>query len=282
MKRVDTFEQYNAMIVNIKMRITDIISNNYLLPDSVLYYIDRGLLYYDIHEDCLMFFVDQKKYYSLYIIGSSKLELKMYPLDYPVLIDVVCKDIDDENIWNNVIDKDGSFVHKCSLQGFDYDPREVMSHIDDISSEARIILNRDGFELVSPNLEMYDKLYGFIEGIEEIPYWNIAYRSHKDFIEDYEKGLVKCILDSNRDICGAYYRYVYGRNEYGWIAIDERYRKWTGLSVVLTADMMDGIIHRGHKGKGWIDYNNKSSIRYHTHIGYHPNGRIKKEYLFEK
>ena len=202
----------------------------------------------------------------------------MDKLDYPIITGVMYSSDEDVDKWNHVLAGSG-FKQGSILQEVSYDPKIVLDKVSIISESINDTLSKEGYKLTVANPEDKASLDAFISGIEEIPFWDIPFISEKEYKNDCDRGLVNLIVNNSSEICAANYSFIQGKNEYGWIAVDKKYRDAYGMSLVLIKAKVEGIISRGHMGRGWIDVNNRKSLRFHTSIGEELIKRYKKNYV---
>lgn len=280
MIRIESIEQYYNLIYQAKETISNYISNNYLMSSAVESYISKDMLFYDVTESCLKIYLFQGRYYVLYLIISPNSKVEHENTALPIVSGVIYNSNEEVEKWDYIFLNSG-FRQGSILQEVSYNPETVKKNVS-ITAESIIdSLSSEGFKLVPADVSKKPFLDSFVLGIEEIPFWDVPFRTEEAFKSDCNSGLVNLIVDKSDIICAANYSFIQGKNEYGWIAVDKKYRDLYGMSLALIKAKVDGIISRGHMGRGWIDINNKKSIRFHTGIGEVLTQRYKKNYVFQ-
>ncbi len=280
MDRIYDIEQYDKLTNSIRRKNRNIVSNNYLIRENVREYIEQGLIWYSVSEGNLQLFIDQKKYYSMYLMADLNARVVLSNMDKPIVCSVISDESRGFEWWDKTTCESG-FREAEYLKGLTSKSCEVLDKISLIVDSIETTLIKDGFSIERAKYSDKDAIDSFIESIPEIPYWDVVYRSEKDFCQDCDKGMIYMVVDNDRKICAASYSYARGKYEHSWIAVDKKYRDYYGMSTVLIKYRMIEMDKRGHMGHVWINVNNRKSYRYHTGIGMHPNNRLMKQYIIE-
>lgn len=280
MKQISSIEQYYGLIDYIKSLKENYLSNIYLSSELVNQYISKGLLYFTQSENSLQLYIEHEKYYEMLFMYPNGFHFEVNILDKPILSNVILSEDELDSDINDNLTKLG-FTLISKQCGLSYDPQEVLQNINETAEYLSSELREGGFRMITPDLRHYKQLREFVEGVKELHFWDVERNSEKEYLQDCKDNLVNVIIDKNGNICAANYAYIYGKHEYGWVAVAEEYRKTYGMAVVLTRKKMQDMINRKHMGTGWVSCDNTRSLRYHIGIGEKPNGRYKYQYLLE-
>ena len=279
MKKIDSQEQYKNLLRDIKKGNRELVTNMQFYFDFVVEHIKSGRLYYEESVSGIQFFLKQDEFYKYFFIWEKDKEMICGTVGNPLFAYYVHKDSDNDGTDIDRMLKASGFEHMDTLKGYDYDPNRIIGATSPYIEKINKYIDKKGYTLRTPKVEEHRKVIDFVHNIEEIPYWQIEYRSPKEVEEDVRNDMVKCVFDSENEICGGFYSYIIGQYEYGWIAVDKMHRFCGFLATLLSNEKSKGQLERGHRGRGWIDVNNVTSIIYHEKLGYEFNGRYREEYI---
>ncbi len=281
MKRIDSEDQYKKLFADRKTSDKELITNMQFYFDSVVEHIKNGRLFYEESPLGIQLYLKQNGFYKFYFMWEKDKKMICEKVGKPLFAYYV--HMDSNNVGNEIdkMLKAGGFIYKDTLKGYDYDPNMIISSTSPYIERIRRYIEKKGYKLRTPEINEYEKVIDFVHNIEEIPYWQIEYRSEKEAEEDIRDGMVKCVFDSEKRICGGVYSYIIGQYEYGWIAVDKMHRFGGFLATLLSNEKSKGQLDRGHRGRGWIDVNNTASVIYHERLGYEFNGRYREEYIHD-
>ncbi|MGN0375532.1 MAG: GNAT family N-acetyltransferase [Butyrivibrio sp.] len=284
MERLVNFTEYRELIKEVKASGNKVFSNIYSLPAEMKEYIKAERMYYEKCAAGVIFYLDEGKYYKVYLCVDEQKEMKILPKEKKLLIKNVynkCQSIQTENLLEHSLLKNGFYKAGVVLQ-VRAECSVVMKKSSKIDKFVRM-MNRNGYYCISADQSMQKEIEALIDHDSIIQDYHIEYRTEEEKYKDIEQGLFLCIVDKQKEICAASIATIQnGIAEGVAIAVREEY-KMNGFAPVLTYERCKRLYDQGvYFINGWILENNDASIKYHKSMGYQFTGHCADEWILEK
>lgn len=271
---------YNIIKEERKIRNADI-NNNYLTDDRIDDMVEKGVLFYEIKDDGLLFFDDERDYYNLYYYWNSEKPFCTEKREKPVVI---------VNYWNGEKrEKQLKFEERLKEAGFEntHLSQQIKKNVeglkkvvDETYAISKKFFDSYGLKLIPPEEKHVESFRELLRSLKEIPVWHVPYQNDEEIVESGRRGNTVCAVDKNDRVCAAI-SYFFDDATYGWVGIAPDYQKKPGIPVVLYEWSYRRILERNPNLNGWIADINKKSANFHVAMGFTWTGRHKEDWVLQ-
>lgn len=284
MKLVESLEEYYQIVRIAKEKCGYLATNNCLFPNSIERYIQLRRFYAENNDAGIMFYSDEEEYYQAYYYESANYDFKILPKEKPILL---------QNIYMQGKKKQEIIDIEKKLQKMGFVLKDRMRHAvfegwdkwDDFRRAAKVsqrIMIKNGFQYMPVSREQLSEVLEFAKTIKEIPYYQIPYYTKNEYGKEAEEKRFCCITDSDGKIVAVRHLIVNGKKAYGWVGVEERYKKTYGMALLFLCEALDYVHEKNIKMCSWVDEKNTVSVQYHEHIGSVWTGHLEEEWLLDK
>lgn len=287
MRAVERLEDYYGIINSRKAELGRLGTNNYMFPRATERYIRLRRMYYDEIEQGLVFYLDEEQYYQAYYYVAENAGASDFYIgqkDKPVLLQHIYKEDAKSRLFREAeqsLQKSGFERKSTSRHAVLEQPEKIFKAVQRSMRGFQKLFDREGLVYQCVSERQLDDVMEFCAQIKEIPYYQIPYFTRDELMEEACAGRLCCITDSAGQIAAARHLIVDGQKAYGWVGVQEMYKKRYGMAAVFLYHALQYTQQNNIRMCSWVARENTDSIQYHEHIGSVWTGHLKDEWILE-
>lgn len=285
MEKVLSVEHYYALIAENKKRLGILKTNCTLARASIQRLVLLERFYYQEIETGIFFFSDEEAYYQAYYYLQDGVSFTLERKEKPVLLQNIHREESNSPFLvflQQELVKNG-FVLQDTLRHAVLEETDALMHsLEKAAKSAERIFRKKGFVYQRVEEKQLEELKSFMQGIDQIPYYQFPYYTDREYIEESEAGRLSCIVDDAGRILAARHLITAGRKVYGWVGIEEEYKALYGFTPFFLYTQMLYLREHNMLMCSWVKTTNQPSIQYHNRVGAVWTGQVEDEWLLEK
>lgn len=280
MEELKDLETYGALISSIrKMGVK--FTNNNLFADDIKRFIELGRIKYDYSDRCLIFILDEDKYYRLLLHIDPDQPLDLPELDKPILIRT--RFVKDKK-------KDGllKLEDQIRRKGFALKDTNVFITLDSEPfretykrkyQRCKKILAYSNLRILRVDYSYYDQINTLLDSQDMIKYYHRPYRTEDEIKSAFENGDYVAIINENDEVL-AYTsgHFEAAKKQADAMIVKEEYKLYGFASILFyycLAHASYGI------SKSSLNLTNSASIKLHKSLGWKFSDRYMEHWLKE-
>ncbi len=283
MEKLESYELYRELIKKSKLAYKNIFTNMDFLKTDLESYIKAGKMYYEKNQAGVLFFLDEGKYYKLYMCVNGQIEFKIMPENKKILIRNMYKK--GQNISaRSEVDKrlvESGFIKKGLLMQAKVETKAVVERHNQIEKYMRFMETK-GYRCVTANMDMVTEIEEMLVDNTIVEDYDLSH-TFEEMQDEIKRGAYLCILDKENQICAASIAFVKNNIAKGMaVAVREQFRM-NGFAPVLLYERCKILHERNIQYlQGWVLNDNIASLKYHKKMGYKFTDKYADEWLLGK
>lgn len=285
MQTVESMEDYYSVINRCKATLGRLGTNNYLFPKALERYVRLKRMYYEEIRQGLLFYLDEERYYQAYYYLAEHADvsdLEIGKKDKPILLQHIYKENAKNRLFREVeqsLRKSGFERKSVSRHAVLEQPEKIYRTVERSMRGIQKLFDSAGFVYQCVSGQQLSDVLAFRAQIREIPYYQIPYFTRDELLEEACAGRLCCITDSAGHIAAARHLIVDGQKAYGWVGVQEAYKKRYGMAAVFLYHALQYVQENNIRMCSWVERENTDSIQYHERIGSVWTGHLKDEWI---
>lgn len=276
MEKLTDIEQYKTIVREERKKHKKPFSNIYLMPKDLENCIEQKRAYFEIQDGGFLLIIDEQTYYKLCVSIDPYMKFSVPDMDKKVVFEHVfrkekseeCPVTVENELKGQQFCKKGTIVQVCGNTEIIY---ENCKKSEDFIKR----LEREGFSYIALDSTYYARVRKMLLSTNIITDYQI---NHVE--ADSEKRIFGGILDKESNLCAVSMCTLSGLTAYGQgIMIEDKYRL-QGLAPMLSYYGLKRLLELGiEQSVGWIETNNRASLRYHHALGYELINKYTDEWI---
>lgn len=282
MQKLESLSRYQELVSEIKTKRGKIFSNIYLLPETIQKYINENRIYYSINEDGLILYLDEKKYYKVYLyVINDKFDIKKENDKYLYIRNVFAGEKRNDRLLavSGNLEKLGFEKVETTIQirGNTFEIGERYASIEKFIYK----MEREGYKCLFAKPCQYSEIEKFIFSSGMPRDYHCNYKTIEEK-QNMEEGSYLYIVDKNNQLCATSIAEINeGVYQGSGIAVREEL-KLRGISTMLSYYRNKWLRDKGiNTIIGWILLENEESLKYHQSMGYHFTNKFADGWLLK-
>lgn len=273
-------EEYSKLTLQLYDRNILVETNSSLFSGKLNKLIKEGRVFYDIVDEGILFYIDEKRYYDLcYYLNVDK--------DWNISRKE--KDLVVKNVYveGEKSDRLKQLEEKIKMKGFFLSDRlvQVEGELSVIERKlekpyynANKLMLRNGFSVVEPDEGLIPQIRELEKNIKSVPIYQIPYFSDEEILTLGKEKRIICIVNDKKELC-AIKTVTEEKSSNCYVAVKEEYQQMYGLAIVLIWYQMCYVEENNLKWTGWMEETNNESIKFHMNLGYRWSGKYMEEWV---
>lgn len=198
MDRVESYEQCVDMIKKFKRNCEKTVTNFFFLPNELKEIIDHGIVYFQISEKALIFFMDEKEYLCMYYFLEEGIGSVITSAGKPLLLDFVAR----ENGYEKAEERE---KERWRSSGFEFYKGYVRMQCDLSVHESSTwgdVIQCAGCELFCAGFEDAEEIAGLWQG--SLDHFSVPIPNAEEVCQMIRSQHVYCLKKAG-EIVGAVY-----------------------------------------------------------------------------
>lgn len=284
MEFVYSVEQYYELIEVRKKELGRLKTNCTLNGEMINRYISMKRFFYEECESGLFFFSDEENYFQLYYYLQDGILFDIKRKNKPILIQNIYQEGKENkflSFLNIQLQKNGFELKDTLRHAVLRETDKLFEKIEKSVNKIACIQKKEKLEFKDVGEEQLEELKIFMNGIEEIPFYQYPYFTDEEYLEEAKEGKLSCIVNENGKMIAARHLIVSGKKAYGWVGIDNKYKGLYGLAPLILHHQLIYLRKNNIAMCSWVKTTNVPSIQYHNRIGSVWTGQLEDEWLLE-
>lgn len=281
MEELKNIETYTALISNIRKRGGKFTNNN-IVPKDIKRFIDLKRIRYVSSDDCLVFILDEEKYYRLLLHMNPDKEWELPELDKPMLVRAQFvkgkKKPDLVEVERKMQEK--GFVLKDTNVQIAFDIPSVRDLCRQKYLRSKKILEYYNLQIIKADYSYYNQIKGLLKNQDMIQYFHIPYQTEDEIESGFENGNYVAIINENNEVLA----YTSGHPgiagvRYAEAMVIQKEYKLYGFAPILFYYCMSNT--KAVISKSSVGLHNSVSIKLHEKLGWEFSDRYIEHWLKE-
>ena len=281
MEKLESWEKYKELLMEVKLRGVTQFTNNYLDMDAVKRYIGLGRIEYEL-DSGLYIYTDEGSFYRLYI-QCGEGSIKPQRRDKPVLMRNVYREGNKNAAQQEVeeqLRRQGFSTYSRSVQILAI-PLENRENVLEKLGKADRFLGRFGLRIIYADGSQLEGIFRLRDSTAELKPYHFPYETMEEKQRTIEKGFFRCVVNAQNELCAAQQFRVERNGVQGnWIAVKADYKEKYGIGAAMVYHAFAyAIEHNIRNYYGWVEKNNEKSLRFHQSAGYRLTGKVSEDWI---
>lgn len=281
MKELKDLETYGTLISDMRKKGIKFTNNN-VFSDDIKRFIELKRIKYHDTERCLIFFLDEEKYYRLLIHLDPDQPWALPKLDKPALIRTRFvkdkKKADLLKLEEQMRQK--GFVLKDTNVFLTLDSAPVKELHQRNYQRSKKILEHQNFRIIRADYSYHDQIDALMEGQDMIKYYHIPYQTEDEIKAGFEDNNYVAIINENDELLA----YTSGHLENGKrhadaMIIKDEYKLYGFAPLLFYYCTCSGF---SSIRKTSVNLTNAASIKLHKKLGWKFTNKYMENWLLEQ
>jgi len=268
LKKLDSLEQYNILIREVRKECRRPYSNLYYTAEQIQRYIDLGRAFFYNAEGGVIFLFDEENYYKVGLYLNGEKQFDFPSVDKKLLIRNVYKEGKKEDVLTTI-------ENKLTEIGFEKQETtaQVVAQVTEVCEKSRRVerhifkMQKNGFYCGIVDEARMPEAEQILLDSKIIKDYHIDYRTESE--KNIISGTYMGIWNKDGKLCAvSIVSIINGIAQGVGIAVREEY-KMCGLAPILTYYRFQWLQEHGVElTQAWLLLSNQKSILYHSSLGY--------------
>lgn len=274
MRKVNSLEEYKAIIKDNKTKHKHIDTNSFLMKKDIEEMIEAGSFYVEAYSSGIAFFSDEGTYYKCYYHVESEMEFPLMLPDKPVVID----ELDKEGRRSAHISRSEVKFHQKGFSYYRTNRQYEKALCSRTSAEKEL---SGAFHMVFVTASKDERQMDCMQ--QSVMLWdqNLELadieKSHRTLKEG--SGIVCITSPDKRVVSTEWFHNEGGRSEGRHTVTDPEFRG-CGFAKALLYEWCSRAYEAGmKKAVTWIAEDNARSVRLHKSVGFMETGTVCRQYI---
>lgn len=280
MKKLRDIETYGTLISDMRKKGVKFTNNN-IFSDDIKRFIELERIKYYDSDHCLIFFLDEEKYYRLLFHIDPGQPWELPDLDKPALIRT-----------RFIRDKKKPDLLKLEDQmrekGFVLKDTNVFLTLDSVPlreihernyQRSKKILEHQNLRIIRPDYSYYDQIKALVEGQDMIKYYHIPYQTEDEIKAVFEEKNYVAIVNENDELLAYTGGHLENGKRYADAMIIKEEYKLHGFAPILVYYCTYSRFSDVRKTS--VNLENAASIKLHKKLGWNFTNKYMENWLLE-